>query len=104
MNKRKWETFDESMLYPEGKDAISYLILRLDGTPEQIKMILFCSAPESTPELQALRELADQEYSDITGCWAGQLANMIDGGRITFDLVFANELIDSRKANRQVQQ
>lgn len=94
----KWEVYDSSMLYPENSDPIPYFIFsKRSENVEQVKMVLCIDAPARVPDLQTIRELADLEYSQITGMWAGQLVDAIDGGRLTFDLVFANELIDQRK-------
>lgn len=96
----QWAVYDESMLYPTGCPAIPYFILHKEGTPHQIKMVLCCEVPKTTPELQALRELAENEYADISGQWAGELVDLLDKGLVTFDLVFAEELIDARKRNQ----
>lgn len=97
----KWDLYDHSMLYLD-LGAIPYFIFsKRENNVEQVKMILCVDAPTDTPDLQSLREIAELEYSQVSGMWAGQLVDAIDGGRMTFDLVFADELIDARKRETQ---
>lgn len=92
-----WKKFDESMLYPTGQDAIPYFILYREGEVREYKMVLGVDRPATFGETYAIRILADEEFEAITGMWAGELADLMDSGRMRFDLVFANDLIDIRK-------
>ena len=92
-----WEVSDESMLYPSEHAPIPYFLLHREGSVPQAKFVLVCDAPSDVAELMRLQECAEREYCEITGMWARQIADPIDGGRIGFDVVFASELKDSRK-------
>jgi len=92
----QWESLDESMIYPTGHAAIPYTLWLRSGAVNEYKMILWCDAPKDAQELEAVRWLAEAEFTSVMGMWSGEVAQLMDAGRIVFDLMFADELIDAR--------
>lgn len=91
-----WESFDESMIYPTGEPPIPYILWLRSGAVNEYKMILWRDAPKDPTQLEGIRWCAEAELTSAMGMWSEKVAQLMDAGRITFDLVFANELIDAR--------
>lgn len=111
-----WESLDESMIYPNNRVPIPYFIWVKRWSVSAYKMVLGIDAPKRPGQLQALvqwgrvqlcrqplcgphrRDLAEAEFTSVTGIPSSALAEMVERGHITIDIVFADELLDVRIA------
>jgi len=91
-----WEFIKKDKLYPSVGAPIPYVVMECWRGVHVVKMVLGASTPTDTQKLMGLRELAEAEYAAISGQWSGEMVQLIDSGKLTFDLVFADDLVDTR--------